>query len=121
MSRGWVEELRHQVAVERVGKAVPVVARIRGPAAVKLGNRTLGLRNSRKQTNVYEAGIIERILEHQLELVVGGNRRELFIRAHGTEVRNDAKNAFGLLAIQTRSGGGDRIRGRFRVRRRRLV
>ena len=123
VQRNRKDTLHPQVLVRLVSKGVPEIAAIAGRALAKLRIRVLRLGYAGLPGGERNRRVVEALKRRSLELLLRGLRRQLLIRAHGTEIRNDAENTFGLLAlipIRLRSGlrlrCGGSARRRLRLR-----
>src|SRR5579859_789421 len=90
-------KLRHEVAVDRIGKAMPVVTAVSDRAVTEGRLGLVPVRDSGQDSYFNEAGIIEGVVEDQFELFLCRHWRKLDVGSDRAKVGNDEENALGLL------------------------
>jgi hypothetical protein len=78
-------------------KAMPVVASVSGCAVAEGRFGLVDVGDAGEDADFNEAGIVEGVVEDQLELLLWGHGRQLGIGGDGTEVGDDEEDALGLL------------------------
>jgi hypothetical protein len=95
--KGWHHELHHIILTCLIDGSMPKIAAISSRALMKLGSCLGGHRVAREHCWEQYGGVIERVLRRRDKLLLDRLRRQDRVTAHSTKVRDDTKDALGLL------------------------
>ena len=76
---------------------MPIVSTVSVRALTELRIRILRLAYARDNADINERRIIEAVLQDELDLFLGGKRRQFLIDGNGAKIGNDEQNPFRLL------------------------